>query len=366
MLDEAPSDPEEEERESTLVMREAEALDKAMEDRIVARKNSGGSISSVASSGVGMGPAWRSRYGSRKRTGSMASSTNGSIISEDLVEEDEEQELLGIGGGFDRRCRSPSVECESSATSASTSNSPDDEEIEYQPQPPTTFTPSTARPNILARRPPPSAPAWKTSFATPRPPATAIRSTFDIPPPPISRPKGKRRPPPLGVLPPVPSSPIAIIVAPPSESPPKAKNTPPRFTLQPPPQVPLRARTESRKPAPPPLHLRSAPKTPAFNRPQTPRNHSRPSSIRSSSIASTPSQTLFVFPPSPTLTTRTPSTMTLTSNLNSPLPFPSLATPRISTFRSQGRTRSYIGVGAPPTPTTACSRVDARGWVGLD
>jgi tyrosine-protein phosphatase len=37
----------------------------------------------------------------------------------------------------------------------------------------------------------------------------------------------------------------------------------------------------------------------------------------------------------------------------------------VSAFRSQGRTKSFIGLGAPPTPTTACSRVDVRGWVGL-
>ena len=49
-----------------------------------------------------MGPAWKSRYGDRKRAGSIGSNlTSNTILSEDLVEEDEEQELLGTGGGFD-------------------------------------------------------------------------------------------------------------------------------------------------------------------------------------------------------------------------------------------------------------------------
>jgi tyrosine-protein phosphatase len=333
MLDETSSDPNDGEQESTLVIREAQALDKAMEDRIVARKSSG---SSIASSGVGMGPAWRSRYGSRKRSGSIASNmTNGSILSEDLVEEDEEQELLGIGGGFDddRKRRSPDPSGSSSA------NSPDDD-TQYNTNVTLLFTPATARPP----RPPPSAPVWKTSFDVP--PATALRSTFDLPT--RSAPKTKRRPAPLGLLPPVPSSPAAIIVEP-TES--LKKATP---TSQPSP--PFRLRAESRKPAPPPLHLRGS----LLKKART----AQPPF--SQSTVSTPSQTLFVFPPSPTLTTRTPSTMTLTSNLNMPVPFPSLSTPRVSTFRSHGRTRSFIGLGAPPTPTTACSRVDARGWVGLE
>jgi tyrosine-protein phosphatase len=64
--------------------------------------------------------------------------------------------------------------------------------------------------------------------------------------------------------------------------------------------------------------------------------------------------------------TRTPSTMTLTSNLNGAVPFPTLSTPRVSTFRSHGRTKSFIGLGVSPAPTTACSRVDAKGWFGSE
>ncbi|KAF5377527.1 hypothetical protein D9615_005243 [Tricholomella constricta] len=364
LLDEAPSDGEEE-RESTFVMREAEALDKAMEERMVARKSSASSLASSTNSGVGMGAAWRTRYGhSRKRAGSIASNmTNGSMISEDLVEEEEEEELLGVGGGFDGRSLSAEPE-DSSAT-----NSPDDE-IDTAPSL-NLFAPTTARPSAAARPAvwaPPSAPVWKTSFNIATPPTSALRSTFNIPPPPSSAvrstfnipsrppPKGKRRPAPIGILPPVPSSPIAIVVE--STSPPETlvqSNEPskplplrtPTLSLP-----PVRLRTESKK-LPPPLHLRNSllKKTNVVS--------------DASASVSTPSQTLFVFPPSPTLTTRTPSTMTLTSNMGGLIPFPSLATPRVSTFRSQGRTRSFIGLGAPPTPTIAFSKVDARGYVGL-
>ncbi|KAG5644721.1 hypothetical protein DXG03_007850 [Asterophora parasitica] len=367
LLDEAPSDAEDE-RESTLVMREAEALDKAMEERMVARKSSVSSLASSTNSGVGMGAAWRTRYGhSRKRAGSIASSmTNGSIISEDLVEEDEEEELLRVGGGFDGQ----SLSTESEDLSAT--NSPYDE---LDAASHLDFTPEAA-PLVRSTGPrvPPSAPVWKTSFSLAPPLSTAIRSTFNVPPPPSSavrstfnlppRPPvkgGKRRPAPIGILPPVPSSPIAIVV---DDSPPHPERTvqsqpnkplPPRTpTLSLPSLPPVRARTTSKK-LPPPLHLR---------------NNLLKSPPDASMGLSTPSQTLFVFPPSPTLTTRTPSTMTLTSSLgvgaDGLVPFPSLATPRVSTFRSQGRTRSFIGLGAPPTPTIAFSKVDVRGYVGLE
>ncbi|KAF8213367.1 hypothetical protein K438DRAFT_1803859 [Mycena galopus ATCC 62051] len=304
MLDEVPTDDEEDERESSL--------------RMLARKTSS---SSVASS---------NRYGSRKRAGSIASNmtNSSSIISEDLVEEDEEQELLGIGGGFDDE-RGSSAEPEYSSTS-----SPEDD----------VHSGTTPR---RPMRPPPSAPVWKTSFSLTMPPATAFRPTFDLPALPI---KSKRRPTPLGILPPVPPSPIKIIVDD-QETPEKRAARKPRMSL--PQSLPPRIRTESRKPPPPALHLRST-----LLKPKTPQNP--PSGL------ATPSQTLFVFPPSPTLTTRTPSAMTLTSNLNAAVPFPSSSTPRVSTFRSQGRTRSFIGLGAPPTPTTAFSKVDARGFFGLE
>lgn len=332
LLDESSSDAEAEEQESSLVMQEARALDKAMEERIVARKVSASSVVS-AGSGVGMGAAWRTRYAARKRTGSIASSmTNGSMLSEDLVEEDEESDLLGIGGGFDDERRN------SQSTEASATNSPDDD-LDATPRHADLFGPVAAR---ISLRPPPSAPAWRSSFHVPPTPGSTTRSSFDLPSAPAL--KAKRRPPPISLLPPVPSSPIAIVA---DSSNVSTKGTNSTATALP----PVRRRAESRKLVPPPLHLRKM--------------HLRNASIDSSSVASTPSQTLFVFPPSPTLTTRTPSTMTLTSTFNGQIPFPSFSTPRVSTFRSQGRTRSYIGLGPPPTPTTGISKVDVRGHVGL-
>ncbi|KAG5718584.1 Tyrosine-protein phosphatase pmp1 [Termitomyces sp. T112] len=358
LLDELPSD---DEPENTFVLREAQALDKAMEERVVARQSSASSLASSSNSRVGMGTVWRTRYANqRKRTGSIASNATccSSRLSEDLVEEEEEEELLGVGGGFEGRL---------SADPSDSSASPDDEEEEATPPRASVF--KTARPK---------APVWKTSFSLSPPPATTFKSTFTLPPPPTATrssfnipppppassarsipppPRGKRRPVPIGILPPVPSSPIAIVVeSTPSETPvqsirPNNISTPRTPALALP---PVRVRTTSSI-LPPPLHLRNHLPTKTTTAP--------------ASDISTPSQTLFVFPPSPTtLTSRTPSTMTLTSNMggNGPVPFPTFSIPRVSTFRSQSRTRSFIGLGAPPAPTIRFSKVDARGYFGLE
>lgn len=307
-------------RESNLVMQEAHALDKAMEDRIVARKSSASSMSSMGS-GISVGAARRSRYTPRKRTESIASiRTNRSFLSEHLVEENEEQELLGVGGESDRDAR---------LTQDSTTTSPDEtEETESASQ----FA------SIPARLPtcPPFAPDWKVPII---PPMSAMRSTFQ---PPTRLPRQRKRPMSLSILPPVPSSP----------NPPVADELVTARSTSHATMPSTRHGAEFRRPVPP-LHLRSS----VLRRASV-------GVVESTSAASTPSQTLFVFPPSPTFTTRarTPSTMTLTSEA---VPFPSLSTPRVSTFKSKGRTRSFIGFGAPPTPTVAFSKVDARGYVGL-
>ncbi|CCM00953.1 uncharacterized protein FIBRA_03000 [Fibroporia radiculosa] len=310
-------------RESVEIMLEAKALDQAMEERLISRKSS---ASSMGSFNVGAVPPWKSRFVPRKRAGSIASiMTGGSILSEDLVEEDEEQELLGVGGGFD----APSVDASCSSAEptedeSTTSRIPHDSASRCQP--------TTSLRQAVSLRVPPSAPHNKTSFAIPPPPATAIRSAFDIPPRWQAKLKSRRRPPPLGFLPPVPSSPVVPV----NPSP-----------------VSPRSRADTRKPDLSTADLRTPRKVA--------QKTSRP---RPTSMISTPSQTLFVFPPSPTLTTRTPSTMTLTSNAS--YPFPSMSTPRVSTFKSDGRRRSFIGVPPPSTPTVASSRVDARGWIGAN
>ncbi|CAL1695979.1 unnamed protein product [Somion occarium] len=314
-------DADDADQESLEIIREARALDKAMEDRLVARKSS---TSSISSTGRGMGQAWRNRYGHRKRAGSIASTlTTGSVLSEDLVEEDEEQELLGVGGGF--ISSTEPTEDETSSLSSADPNSRQTSPCHLGDE---------RRDSLPAPRMPPSAPAHKNTFLLPPVPATAIRSTFEFPSRLQPKVKARRRPPPLvGILPPVPSSPVTPIV--------------------PATAIPARSRVESRKPEQPPAYLR---------RPPSSRSSSNSSSNHP--LSATPSQTLFVFPPSPTRATmHTPSTMTLTSN--SSFVFPALSTPRISTFRSQGRSKSFIGVPSVSTPTVASSRVDARGWVGI-
>ncbi|KAG8901319.1 hypothetical protein FRB99_005395 [Tulasnella sp. 403] len=106
--------------------------------------------------------------------------------------------------------------------------------------------------------------------------------------------------------------------------------------------------------------------------------------------ATTPHQTLFIFPPSPSnkttfdsnLPSGTPSAVMLTTNYGDHTTarpgYPILSpTPTLANFkdrRNSGVSRKssvssissnggWLG-GLPSTPTTACSRVDARGWVG--
>jgi len=291
------------------MQREAKALDKAMEDRILARKSSSSSIGS----GIGMGAAWKSRYSARKRTGSVASNmTSNSMLSENLVEEDEEQELLGVGGGFDKSSARPSP-----LDGQATSDISSDGELGT-----TQISPCD----------PTSAPAMKSTFKLPPVPATALKPTFDISRRCMS--KSRRRPTPLDILPTVPDSPVNTAPTPTSLAMP-------------------RSRKESRATIPTSLQLRKSSQSAQSS--QAPNTH-KPA-------LQTPSQTLFVFPPSPNFSTCTPSAMTLTSNPVS-VPFPSFPTPATPRTRSDSRRRSLIGL-TPPTPTTAHARVDARGWVGI-
>ncbi|KAH7883756.1 phosphatases II [Phlebopus sp. FC_14] len=315
---------DDEARDNDAVQQEAKDLDRAMEERVIARKPSASSLAS----GVGMGPAWKNRYG-RKRTGSTASvHTTGSVLSEDLVEADEEAELLGLGGFDDitEPRRSPSLSSESPGSPSESSTQS------------TLSNPPAARPPPVRRHlnSAPSAPSTKLSFSMPR--LSSTNTALKIIPG-----KPKRRPPPLGILPPVPPSPMTPV------------------PVQDGPTSSCRRKHLSRKQAPSTLRVQEETSRIVF-----------PSKVTSARLpmTATPSQTLFVFPPSPTVaaaTLRTPSTMTVTSSVhNDVCPFPSQSTPRVATSRSQGRTKSFIGVGASVAPTTAYSRVDARGWVGLE
>ena len=306
LLDDASDHDDGPDQENAAMQREARALDKAMEDRVLARKSS----SSSAGSGIGMGPAWKTRYSARKRTASVASCS--SVLSENLVEENEEQELLGIGSDFDKSSAQPSPWDGHVASDASSDGEIGAATSHYSHVPPS---------------------ARRSSFKLPPFPTSAFKSTFDTSQRPIS--KARRRPTPLDILPTVPDSPV------------NAVPTPTASTAL---AIP-RTRKESRAVPPVSLSLRKS-SQPAQQPSQAPSIH-KP-------VLQTPSQTLFVFPPSPTLSACT-SAMTLTSNPVS-VPFPSSATPR---SKSDARRRSLIGLMMPSTPTTAHARVDARGWVGI-
>ena len=304
------------ERESTLVLHEAQALDKAMEDRFIARRSSSSSLCS-SSSGYGMGSAWRIRYGSRKRTGSVASCrTNGSILSENLVEQDEEAELLGVGGGFDSE--------KNAEESSSSTTSPDEDQDNDQSS---SFVP-------------PSTSVHKTAFSM---------SSFNMP-----RTRSKRRPPPIG-LPTVPSSPITIVVDSPITAALKGPSKPssPRLSVSTPVQrvVDLPCTLPGRK------HTSSSLQTNRALRKTRSTQDPLATPLASMTMLS---QTLFVFPPSPTAIS-TSSALTITSTPNAS----SIRFPSTSRAQSRGRPRSFIGVGTPATPTTAFTKLNVRGYVGI-
>jgi tyrosine-protein phosphatase len=205
---------------------------------------------------------------------------------------------------------------------------------------------------------PPSAPANKTTFSI-TPPAYSARPSFGLP-----RPRTKRRPPPIG-LPPVPSSPVTIVLDSSDSSFAAATSSSPHVSTSAPVQrvvAPPTPSVESGKAIPPPLYPRHS----VLRKSQSIQD-AVASTLPSSSAPqlNTPSQTLFVFPSSPTAT-RTPSTLTVTSTPSATdSRFPSLLTPRVSSFRRNGRSHSFIGVGTPATPTMAFTKLNVRGYVGI-
>lgn len=313
-----------EDQDNDAIQQEAKDLDRAMEARIVARRPS----ASSTCSGIGQNSTTKGPN-QRKRAGSVASThTNcGSVLSENLVEADEEAELLGVGGGFDDTLeprRSPSLSSESPGSPS-----------ERDSRLPLTSNHFPARPFPVRRHllSAPSASPTKLTFHVTR--QSVVRASAKTRPSRV-----KRRPPTLGVLPPVPPSPVTPVAVP---------------VCDPLPRV--HRKRNSRKHVPPSLKLPDSSSQVAFPSKTSPRT------------LTSASQTLFVFPPSPTVTaaTRTPATMTITSSVQpNAYPFPSQATPRVAMASSKGRTISFIGVGSSAVPTTAHSRVDARGWVGLD
>ncbi|CAE7071427.1 unnamed protein product [Rhizoctonia solani] len=361
--------------------REAKDLDRAMEERMAAKKAGPPAPlmlnPPLAPSGVA---AWKSRFSSRKRAGSVHSTftTSDSVISEDPEEDDDSED------GEANTTAVPQTRIElvlSDETSASARTTTDEEAspsakfvasfADTAPKllPPPSGKMKHKRSASLAISanslplppPPPSAPASRMFFGMPTP-RTATRASFGaIPPPPLLRKTSPRGPAPpsapatkTGFSFPAPGSRASLV---------KSHSSAKRPTLLPtvpssPVAVPTLATPKTGRGRPPPLRL-----------PVTPPTH-----VTIVPSSSAPQQTLFVFPPDQTHTTCTPSTLTLTT-----------MTPRVDKFVNPGRgvtptprkgsfgaTRkpgmkrmSWLGMGVtPPTPTTACSRVDAKGWMG--
>lgn len=365
--------------------REAKDLDRAMEERMAAKKAGPPApllLNPPPAPGFG---AWKNRFPSRKRAGSVHSTftSSSSVISEDPLEDDEDSD-----DGEGNTTVVPQTEVvlvvsdENSARTTDEEASPSAKFVEgFQDTAPRLLPPPgkagmkhrrsaslAIAANSLPLPPPPSAPAYKMSFGgIPPPPQTATRASFGaIPPPPLMR-----RPSPRGAAP--PSAPAGksgfTFPAPGSrassiKSYSSAKRGTPLPTVPSSPvAVPTLATPKTARTRPAPLRLPITPPAPHV-------------AIVPSSSA--PQQTLFVFPPDRSHTACTPSTLTLTMMTPSVDVFAGAGvgtgvtpTPRKASFgasRKPGMKRmSWLGMGGvPATPTTACSRVDAKGWVGMN
>ncbi|EUC53815.1 dual specificity phosphatase, catalytic domain protein [Rhizoctonia solani AG-3 Rhs1AP] len=362
--------------------REAKDLDRAMEERMAAKKAGPPAplmLNPPPAPGVN---AWRNRFPSRKRAGSVHSTftTSDSIISED-PEEDEDSEDGEANTTAVAQTRIELVLSDETSVSARTTT---DEEASpsakyvssFADTAPKLLAPPPGKVGMKHKRsaslaitanslpslpPPPSAPAFKMSFGIPTP-LTATRTSFGvIPPAPLLRRSGPRglAPPSAPAIKPGFSFPAPGSRAPSIKPHSSSKRPTPLATVPSSPvAVPTLATPKSSRARPPPLRL-----------PVTPPTH-----VTIVPSSSAPQQTLFVFPPDRSHTTCTPSTLTLTTMTprvdKFANPGPGVTpTPRKGSFgatRKLGTKRmSWLGVGAvPATPTTACSRVDAKGWVG--
>ncbi|GAB1519311.1 tyrosine/serine/threonine protein phosphatase [Rhizoctonia solani] len=362
--------------------REAKDLDRAMEERMAAKK-AGPPAPLMLNPPPASGPtAWKHRFPSRKRAGSVHSTftTSDSVISED-PEEDDDSEDGEPNITVVSQNRIELVLGDETGTSARTTT---DEEASPSAKFVANFAdtapkllPPPGRAGMKHKRsaslaisanslpslpPPPSAPASKMSFGNIPVPPTIRTSFSSIPPPPLPRRLGTRGP-----------------------APPSAPATKPGFSFP----VPgsrassIKSHSSTRRPTPLPTVPSSPVAVPTLATPKTTRARpaplrlpvTPPSNVTIVPSSSAPQQTLFVFPPDRSHTACTPSTLTLTtmtprveSFVN---PGPGVTpTPRKGSFgatRKPGAKRmSWLGMGvAPATPTTACSRVDAKGWVGL-
>ncbi|CAE6335517.1 unnamed protein product [Rhizoctonia solani] len=361
--------------------REAKDLDRAMEERMAAKK-AGPPAPLMLNPPPASGPAaWKHRFPARKRAGSVHSTftASDSVISED-PEEDEDSEDSEANIAVAQN----TIELvlgDETGTSARTTT---DEDASPSAKFVTNFAdtapkllPPPGRAGMKHKRsaslaisvnslpplpPPPSAPASKMSFGS-IPPPTAARASFGaIPPPPLLRRLGTR------------------VQAPPSAP---ATKTGFSFPAQGSRASSIKSHSSARRPTPLPTVPSSPVAVPTLATPKTTRARpaplrlpvTPPSNVTIVPSTSAPQQTLFVFPPDRSHTACTPSTLTLTTMTPRTDTFANLGpgitpTPRKGSFgamrKSGAKRMSWLGMGvAPATPTTACSRVDAKGWVGL-
>lgn len=119
---------------------EAMNLDRAMEERLVARRKASPSPSSVTSTSNSQAPNWRSRFGHRRvRAGSVA----GSSISMHSVEEEEEEDEGGVATSRSRLTSTTSSSGVSRLRLSITSSASDEQESQEPDQPLSANTTST-------------------------------------------------------------------------------------------------------------------------------------------------------------------------------------------------------------------------------
>ncbi|KAF8761220.1 Dual specificity phosphatase, catalytic domain [Rhizoctonia solani] len=344
--------------------REAKDLDRAMEERMAAKK-AGPPAPLMLNPPPASGPtAWKHRFPSRKRAGSVHSTftTSDSVISED-PEEDDDSEDGEPNITVVSQNRIELVLGDETGTSARTTT---DEEASPSAKFVANFAdtapkllPPPGRAGMKHKRsaslaisanslpslpPPPSAPASKMSFGNIPVPPTIRTSFSSIPPPPLPRRLGTRGP-----------------------APPSAPATKPGFSFP----VPgsrassIKSHSSTRRPTPLPTVPSSPVAVPTLATQDNPR------APCSSSVACDTTVQCdhrpFELGSSADIVCIPPRSK-VESFVN---PGPGVTpTPRKGSFgatRKPGAKRmSWLGMGvAPATPTTACSRVDAKGWVGL-
>ncbi|KAG8849679.1 hypothetical protein FRB91_009689 [Serendipita sp. 411] len=362
-------------QESDEILKEAQAMDREMEERRARRLSAASNTSSTSSftGSVGNGAPWRMRYGpgvyGRSRAASMESSVTSrssiSVLSEDPLEEEDEDEADPT------KVTTPDTDAtdedthQFGLTEKQSALYLRDVQTRRATQPPSAPPTKTS---FYHQPPPPTASAFQTSFMTSQTRHTTKRphSMFVGTSPSVTastsnageRPtkREKRRPPPLANL--NPSVPFpSIHIVPDQDAGQSSQTSSTSIGVVSTPTTSSSSSSRNRRLSARILSLVPFPLKAAAS------SESLSSKTPSAALPTpTATQTLFVFPPSPrTRGASTPSTLTLISTPLLTPSFGSIQTPRAGLFRSRTDSRkSWIGLSAV-TPTTATARVDARG-----